>query len=75
MDVQTSCVGPYMTASSASVDQNPSRPGVGGADPMADTESDAGGALIPLRGTQSLRWSVVAVAATVVALTAPESNI
>lgn len=63
-----------MTASSASVGQNPWRPGVDDADPKADRESDAVGALIPLRGTLSLHWSVVAVAATAVALTAPETR-
>lgn len=63
-----------MTASSASVDQNPWRPGVGDADPVADRESDAVGALIPLRVTLSLQGSVVvvAVAATAVASAAPE---
>lgn len=73
MGVQTLYVDPYMTASSASVGQNPWRPGVD-ADPVADRESDAAGALIPPRGTLSLH-SVVAVAATAVASTAPEARI
>lgn len=45
---------------------------------MADRESDAEGALIPLRGTLNLQQSVVAaaaVAATAVASTAPEIEI
>lgn len=78
MDVQTSYVGPYMTASSASVDQTPWRPSVGDADPMADKESDAGGALIPLKERQSLHQSVaaaVAAAATAVASAAPKERI
>lgn len=47
---------------------------------MADRESDAEGALVPLRGTLNLQQSVVvaaaaAVAATAVASTAPEIEI
>lgn len=64
-----------MTASSASVGQNPWRPGVGDVDPAADRASDAVGALIPPRVTLSLQWSVVAVAATAVASAAPEVRI
>lgn len=61
-----------MTASSATVDQNPLKPGVGDVDPVADKESDAGGVLIPLRETLSLHQSVAA--ATAVASTAPEAR-
>lgn len=78
MGVQTSYVGPYRTASSASVGQNPWRPGAGDADPSADRESDAGGAQIPRRATLSrLRRSVVVAvaAATAVASAAPEVRI
>lgn len=72
--MQKSYVGPYMAASSASVGQNPWRPGAGDADLVADKESDVGGGLTPPRGTLSLHQSVVAAAATVVALTAPKGR-
>lgn len=65
-------MGPYMTASSAIVGQNPWKPGVGDVDPVADRESDAGGAPIPLKATLSLQQSAVVAAAIAVASTAPE---